>query len=293
MLRFSGAGASHVGHVREHNEDSGFVAAHIGLVADGVGGAAAGEIASATVASGVVEAAAAMAAAGAPAEVTGTLEQVLAAGTDRGRSGIRRAIQHDLTRLGMATTLTVLLCDGERVVLGHVGDSRAYRLRDGTLTQLSTDHTYVAHLVASGQLGRDAVARHPWRNVVLRSMDGDPADQGVDLVPVDALAGDRFLVCSDGLTDLVGDEDIAALLGAGTPAAATAALVDAALAAGGRDNVTCVVLDLVADHLPAGRGAGRVNGVADPGTVLGALAEPANVVDPGPTRIVRGPAATA
>ncbi|MDN4173883.1 protein phosphatase 2C domain-containing protein [Nocardioides sp. SOB77] len=273
MVRFSGAGVSDVGHVREHNEDSGFVASRVGLVADGVGGAAAGEIASATVAAAVVDAVLAHAGA--------TLEQTLQAGADRARSGIRRAIQHDLTRLGMATTLTVLLCDGERVVLGHVGDSRAYRLRGGTLTQLSTDHTYVAHLVASGQLGADAVARHPWRNVVLRSVDGDPADQGVDLAPVDAAPGDRFLVCSDGLTDMVPDPEVARLLAEGSPGEAAAGLTEAALAAGGRDNITCVVLDLVDD-------AGVVRD--EDGTRLGALADPVNVVDPGPVRIVRGPA---
>ncbi|MDN4163562.1 PP2C family protein-serine/threonine phosphatase [Nocardioides abyssi] len=271
---------SHVGHVREHNEDAGFVAPHVGLVADGVGGAAAGEIAAATVAAAVVEAATGML----PAAAPDTLEQVLAVGTDRGRSGIRRAIQHDLTRLGMATTLTVLLCDGSRVVLGHVGDSRAYRIRDGLLEQLSVDHTYVAHLVASGQLAREAASRHPWRNVVLRSVDGDPADAGVDLVPVDAAPGDRFLVCSDGLSDLVAEDELAALLGRGPADEAAQALLDAALAAGGRDNVTCVVLDLVDEQGPAPDGVG---------TVLGALTDPANVVDPGPVRIVQGPAATA
>jgi len=276
VLRFSGAGVSDTGLVRDHNEDSGFVAPRIGLVADGVGGAAAGEIASATVAAAVVEAA-----------LTGghePLEHILSLGTDRARSGVRRAIQHDLTRLGMATTLTVLLCDGARVLLGHVGDSRAYRLRGGTLEQLSSDHTYVAHLVASGQLGPEAVARHPWRNVVLRSVDGDPADRGVDLVPVEARTGDRFLLCSDGLTDMVPDDRIAALLDGG-PAAATAdALLQAALGAGGRDNVTCVVLDLV-----DGAGAGDLD---ESGKPLGALLEPGNVVDPGPVRIVPGPATT-
>lgn len=285
MLRFSGTGLSDVGHVREHNEDSGYVSGGLALVADGVGGAAAGEIASATVAAAVVSAveAAVGTADSAADHAASSLEQVLAVGTDLARSGIRRAIQHDLTRLGMATTLTALLCDGERVVLGHVGDSRAYRWRDGALEQVSTDHTYVAHLVATGQLGREAVARHPWRNVVLRSVDGDPADQGVDLVPIDAQVGDRFLLCSDGLTDLVADDVLAELLRDVSPAEAARALTDAALAAGGRDNVTCLVVDLV--DVDQKDGEGR------PGLPLGALEDPANVVDPGPVRIVRGPAA--
>ncbi|MTB86320.1 hypothetical protein GGQ24_18495 [Nocardioides sp. zg-578] len=270
MMWFSGAGATHTGHVRDHNEDSGFLAPCVGLVADGVGGAEAGEVASATVAAAVVGA---VLDAGAD-----TPERTLVLGADRARAGIRRAIQQDLTRLGMATTLTVLMCDGERVVLGHVGDSRAYRLRDGALAQLSTDHTYVAHLVATGQLGPEAVGRHPWRNVVLRSVDGDPADQGIDLVPVEAAVGDRFLVCSDGLTDLVPDEEVAALLGAGAPDEAAAALTEAALAAGGRDNVTVVVLDLVDGSVVEG------SLVEGPGTRLGALVDPVNVVDPGPVR---------
>lgn len=266
MLRFSGAGVSHVGHVREHNEDSGFVGPYVSLVADGVGGAAAGEVASATAAHAVVRAAL--------ARTTESSEQVLAVGTDRARAGIRRAIQRDLTRLGMATTLTVLLCDGERVLLGHVGDSRAYRLREGRLEQVSTDHTYVARFVASGKLSREAVARHPWRNVVLRSLDGDPADQGVDVVKVDARVGDRFLLCSDGLTDLVTDERTAEILVTAEPADAAAGLTEAALAAGGRDNVTCVVLDVVDGPQVVGDGA-----------LLGALQDRDNVVDPGGVRL--------
>lgn len=272
MLRFSGAGFSDVGHVRDHNEDAGFVGTTLGLVADGVGGAAAGEVASATVASAVVETV--LGPAGDPGHAR-TPEQVLVAGADRARAGIRRAIQRDLTRLGMATTLTVLLCDGERAVLGHVGDSRAYRLRSGVLEQLSTDHTYVAHLVESGQLAREAVPRHPWRNVVLRSVDGDPADQGLDLLPVRLRAGDRYLLCSDGLTDMVADEVIGEVLGRGDPDAAGTALVDHALAAGGRDNVTCVVLDVVEVDPAAAGPTGPADGVR-----LGALLDPANVVEP-------------
>lgn len=267
MLRFSGTGVSDVGHVREHNEDSGLVGPYVSLVADGVGGAAAGEVASATAAHAV--------AAAVLARTCEAPEQVVAAGVDLARAGIRRAIQRDLTRLGMATTLTVLVCDGERVVLGHVGDSRAYRLREGELAQLSVDHTYVAHLVESGQLDRRAVSRHPWRNVVLRSLDGDPAGREVDVVPVEARVGDRFLLCSDGLTDLVPDERICELLATGEPRSVAAALTEEALAAGGRDNVTCVVLDLVDGPLVVGDGA-----------VLGALLDPANVVEPGAVRLV-------
>ncbi len=107
----------------------------------------------------------------------------------------------------MATTLTALATDGTKVVLGHVGDSRGYLFRAGGLQQITTDHTYVQQLVASGQLDPAAVRRHPWRNVVLRSLHGGPleVDQAPDVVVLDLVPGDRLLLCSDGLTDLVDD----------------------------------------------------------------------------------------
>ena len=174
----------------------------------------------------------------------------------------------------MATTLTALVCDGDRVVLGHVGDSRAYLLRDGGLTQLSCDHTYVQRLVDNGQLDAISAWRHPWRNVVLRSIDGDPVAEGLDLVPVRVAVGDRLLLCSDGLTDLVPDPMVAELLTIADPHSAAAALVQAALAAGGKDNVTCVVLDVVDGPVVVGDGQ-----------LLGAIFDPSNVVDPGAIRV--------
>ncbi|WP_435746613.1 PP2C family protein-serine/threonine phosphatase [Nocardioides sp. SYSU DS0663] len=266
MLRFVGSGVSDVGLVRSNNEDSGFVGGGLCLVADGVGGAAAGEVASATAAQAFLDAV---------ASGVGDPEEVFARATDLARAGIRRAIQRDLSRLGMATTLTAVLSDGDRVVLGHVGDSRAYRLRGGTLVRLSTDHTYVAHLLESGQLRAGDLARHPWRNVVLRSLDGDPAEQEIDVVAVDVVVGDRLLLCSDGLSDLVSEERIAELLGGPRTDDAARLLLEEALAAGGRDNVTCVVVDVVEDREPpTGEDAVR----------LGALTDAANVVQGGALR---------
>lgn len=266
MLRFSGAGVSDVGRVRPHNEDSGFVGPYVALVADGVGGAAAGEIASATAAYAV--------SATALGHFLDLPELVLAEAERAARAAVRHGVQRDLNRLGMATTLTALICDGTRVVLGHVGDSRAYRLRDGVLTQLSTDHTYVQHLVDTGQLDRAAAGRHPWRNVVLRSVDGDPEGPGLDLTPVSARPGDRLLLCSDGLTDLVEDHRIAEVLRLSDPLSAAAVLTQSALAAGGRDNITCIVLDVVEGPLVVGDGQ-----------LLGALRDVANVVDPAAVRL--------
>jgi protein phosphatase len=252
--------------VRPHNEDSGFVGPYVALVADGVGGAAAGEIASATTAYAV--------SATVLAHGFAEPEHVITRAVDAAVANIRRGVQEDLNRLGMATTLSVLVCNGHRVVLGHIGDSRAYHLRNGTLTQVSKDHTYVQHLVDSGQLARDAVSRHPWRNVVLRSLDGDPEGPGVDLVPVPVVPGDRLLLCSDGLTDLVDDIRIAEVLGLQDSHSAAAVLTHSALLAGGRDNITCIVLDVVDGPVVVGDGE-----------LLGAVRDISNVVDPSAVRL--------
>jgi protein phosphatase len=261
MLRFSGAGVSHVGLVRPENEDSAFVGPYLAAVADGVGGAAAGEVASATATFALA------------ATVLGRFgeppEQLLLDGSEAAGAHVRRGVQTDLNRLGMATTLTAVVTDGERVVLGHVGDSRAYLLRDGALIQVSRDHTYVQDLVERGHLDEESVRRHPWRNVVLRSVDGDPVHEGLDLVPLDVEVGDRLLLCSDGLTDLVRDEAIADLLAVEDADAAAAACVESALAAGGRDNVTCVVVDVVDGP-----------SIVGDGQLLGAVREIGNIVDP-------------
>ncbi|HTW15474.1 MAG TPA: protein phosphatase 2C domain-containing protein [Nocardioides sp.] len=260
MLRFSGAGVSDVGRVRPHNEDSGFVGPYVALVADGVGGAAAGEVASATAAYAF--------SATALSHFLDPPELLLIQAADAAQASVRLGVQRDLSRLGMATTLTVLVCDGSRVVLGHVGDSRAYLWRDGELQQLSRDHTYVQHLVDAGQITAEAARRHPWRNVVLRSVDGDPDDPGLELTPVRTRAGDRLLLCSDGLTDLVDDGRIAEVLRLADPMSAAAVLTQSALVAGGGDNITCIVLDVVEGPLVVGDGQ-----------LLGAVRDAANIVD--------------
>ena len=268
MLRFSGAGVSEVGLVRPHNEDSAFQGPYVAVVADGVGGAAAGEVASATTAY-VVSAVALARFGDDPATV-------IRHGIREARSSLRAGVREDADRAGMATTLSVVVCDGARVVLGHVGDSRAYLLRGGELRQVSHDHTYVQHLIDSGQLRPDRAIGHPWRNVVLRSLDGGPdAETGQpDLIDLDIRLGDRLLLCSDGLTDLVDDTRICEVLGLRDPHSAAAVLTHSALIAGGKDNITCVVLDVVDGPVVVGDG-----------TLLGALRDPANVVDPAAVRL--------
>jgi len=272
VLRFSGTGVSDVGRVRPHNEDSAFVGPYVAVVADGVGGAAAGEIASATTAYA------------ASAVALGRLgerpEEVLQDAYVAAANGVRLGVQRDLDRLGMATTLTMVVTDGRHVSLGHVGDSRGYLLHDGVLRQITADHTYVQHLVDTGQLSPDARSTHPWRNVVLRSVDGDPEGGGLDVVRLDMVLGDRLLLCSDGLTDLVDDARIAAVMTTEDPESAAATLTQLALDAGGRDNITCVVLELIDGPRVVGDGK-----------VLGALANPWNVVDAAAVRLPRAQSA--
>jgi len=159
-------------------------------------------------------------------------------------------------------------------VLGHVGDSRAYLLRGGELRRITTDHTYVQHLIDTGRLSDEARATHPWRNVVLRSLDGDPEGSDPDVTRLDVRIGDRLMICSDGLTDLVDDARIAAVLRAQGPEEATAELTAAALAAGGKDNITCVVVDVIDG--PRVVGDGRL---------LGAVYDPRNIVDAAAVRL--------
>jgi PPM family protein phosphatase len=260
VLRFDAAGRSHVGLVRSNNEDAGFAGPYLSLVADGVGGAAAGEVASATAA--YVTSALAMTQRG--ADLLGLLARAVRSTQEQLRLGVAR----DPALAGMGTTLTALLTDGTLVALAHVGDSRAYLLRDGATAQLSHDHTFVQMLVDEGVLTRDEARRHPRRNLVVRAVDADQL-AAPDLTLVDVRLGDRLLVCSDGLSDLVDDDRLHRALVGGAPADAAARLVDEALRAGGTDNVTCVVADVVDGPR-----------VVSDGVHLGAFRDPYLVLDP-------------
>jgi serine/threonine protein phosphatase PrpC len=265
MLRFSGAGVSDVGRIRAHNEDSAFHGPYVAVVADGVGGAAAGEVASAT--------AAYVLAATALARFGDDPGDVLVRGVEGAHASLRAGVGADPGRTGMATTLTAVITDGSRVVLGHVGDSRAYLLRGDQLRQVSRDHTYVQHLVDTGELDPAQRPGHPWSNVVMRALDGGP-DPSLDLTDLEVRCGDRLLLCTDGLTDLVTDQRIAEVLRLADPHSAAAVLTHSALQAGGKDNITAVVLDVVDGPLVVGDGR-----------LLGALLDVGNVVDPGSARV--------
>jgi protein phosphatase len=264
VLHFAYGSASHVGLVREHNEDAGFAGPYLQLVADGVGGAAAGEVAAATTT--YVVTALAM---GRPDLDGATL---LAEAVATAHHELRRGTREDDTRHGMATTLTAVLVRDDRATLAHVGDSRAYLLRDGRFRRLSTDQTLVQMLVDRGDLQPDQVATHPFRNVVLRSVNDDrPVAPALD--ELDLVVGDRLLLCSDGLTDFVPEAEIVEALVVADAAEAARSQVDLALATGGRDNVTCLVADL--------RDGPEVK---TDGRLLGAMQDPRLVVDPAAVR---------
>ncbi|MDN5892524.1 MAG: protein phosphatase 2C domain-containing protein [Nocardioides sp.] len=267
MLRFSGVGVSDVGRVRDQNEDSAFLGPYLALVADGVGGAAAGEVASAT-ATHVVS-----------SHVMGQrlddIPDTFRRAVEAARDHIVAGVDADPRRAGMATTLTAVATNGRDVVMAHVGDSRAYRLTDGKLSQVSTDHTYVQQLVDHGRLDDEGARQHPWSNVVLRSLsstrgtasDASGGEGEVDITHIEVRPGDRMLICSDGLSDLIARDVIADVLGHDDPRTAASRLLACALEAGGKDNVTCLVFDVIDGRWVIGDGQ-----------LLGAVRDPANIV---------------
>jgi len=258
MLRISGTGESHVGLVRADNQDSAFVGPTCMLVADGVGGGAAGEVASATTAY-AVSATALQRAGEDPATV-------LRDGIALAHAQVSAGIVADPARAGMATTLTAVATDGKTFVLAHLGDSRGYIFRDGGLTRVTRDHTYVQDLIDEGRLDEDGSAEHPWRNVVMRTVNGE--DGVPDILALFLKPGDRILLATDGLTDMVDEAVIAESLATRSDDDAVSALVAAALGRGGRDNVTCVLATVVEG--PA---------ISADGILLGAVRDPRNVVD--------------
>jgi len=267
MLQFRFAAESDIGLVRDHNEDSAFAGPYLLAVADGVGGAAAGEVASATTTYVV----SALALAHPGTEPLGLLQSSI----EESRTQLAAGIEADPARRGMATTLTAILTDGLRFGLAHIGDTRAYLLRAGGLQPLTHDHTLVQAMVDTGRITPEEAAASPHRHIVLQAVDGDSVPTP-DLVWLDLREGDRLLLCSDGLTDLVADADIQRLLAVDSRRLAAFGLARAAIDAGGRDNVTCVVADLV-DAEP----------VVGTGLLVGAARDLGNVVDPASVRPVR------
>jgi protein phosphatase len=230
------------GRQRSANEDSYYVRAPIFVVADGMGGAQAGEVASKTAA----EAFDRDLPEGAP-------EPFLRATIEEANRRIHELAREDPDRAGMGTTITaaILNPESEEVGIGHVGDSRAYRLRGGKLERLTRDHSLVEEMRRKGQLTDAQAEDHPQRSIITRALGPEPEVE-VDVQTVPSAPGDVFLICSDGLTTMVPDERIARLLGgAGSMEAAVRGLVDEANRAGGRDNITALAFRLEDAAAPA------------------------------------------
>jgi PPM family protein phosphatase len=228
------AGRSDTGRKRRHNEDAFVLHPPLFAVADGMGGAQAGELASRLAAEAVAG----------EAGDTGGVERVTSLVQAANRRVYDRS-REDSAVSGMGTTLTVALVEDGVVTIGHVGDSRAYMLRDGALEQLTHDHSLVAELVRSGRLTPEEAEQHPQRSVITRALGTDP-DVDVDTYSVDARPGDLFLLCSDGLTSMVGDAAILRIVEQHRDDLDTAAreLIATANRGGGEDNITVVFFDI-------------------------------------------------
>jgi protein phosphatase len=223
------------GRRRRHNEDAYVCEPPLFAVADGMGGAQAGELASSLAAAALRDD---------TSEREGGEERVDELIQEANRRVYRRQSQ-DAAASGMGTTMTVALVEDGRVAIGHVGDSRAYLIRDRRLEQLTEDHSLVAELVRSGKLSPEEAEGHPQRSVITRALGTDP-DVDVDTFSVETKPGDLFLLCSDGLTSMVDDETILGEIERNRPnlAAAAKALVRAANKGGGEDNITVVFFEI-------------------------------------------------
>lgn len=235
---FHYAARSDVGMVRSNNEDSGYAGPRLLAMADGMGGHAGGDVASSTVIASLVELD--------DDAVSGRevsqklLDRIHAANTELGEQ-----VRDDPRLDGMGTTLIALLRSHDKVVLAHIGDSRAFLVRDGVVTQITKDHSFVQNLVDEGRISAADAQTHPQRSLVTRVLTGDAHDEP-DLVVRQGRIGDRYLICSDGLSDYVARDTIdEVLLGVPDPGECADRLVALALRAGAPDNVTVVVGDLV------------------------------------------------
>ncbi|MBO2457138.1 PP2C family protein-serine/threonine phosphatase [Actinomadura violacea] len=271
------AAGTDIGRRRRVNEDSAFAGPALLAVADGMGGHPHGDVASAAAITAVAD----PPAGGDPAAA-------LAAAVARASARLEELAAGDPELHGMGTTLTAMAWDGAGFAVAHIGDSRAYLLRGGALFQITRDHTMVQSLVDGGRITPDEAADHPRASLLVRALQSG-GDQRPDLFRQDAAPGDRYLLCSDGVSGFVPAGTIRDVLaGAARPAVAVARLIALADAAGGLDNITCVVADVVAGLPdpadPPGRApllVGAVAGAGGRGAAPGPTVGP-TVPDPSP-----------
>ncbi|KUJ67958.1 protein phosphatase [Streptomyces albus subsp. albus] len=276
-LRF--AAGSHKGMIREGNEDSGYAGPRLLAIADGMGGQAAGEVASSEVISTLVQL---------DDDVPGSdILTSLGSAVQRANDQLRLMVEEDPQLEGMGTTLTALLWTGQRLGLVHVGDSRAYLLRDGVLTQITQDHTWVQRLVDEGRITEEEANTHPQRSLLMRALgSGDHVEP--DLSIREVRAGDRYLICSDGLSGVVSHQTLEDTLASYQgPQETVQELIQLALRGGGPDNITCIVADVL-DVDDSETTAGQLT---DTPVIVGAVAE--NQVQLGDGRAAQTPAARA
>ncbi|WP_036225973.1 PP2C family serine/threonine-protein phosphatase [Marmoricola sp. URHB0036] len=235
------AALSDVGRVRRDNQDSGYAGPNLLVIADGVGGSARGDIASAATVDVLRKL-------DEPPgqDLQGDMLGGLAGAIHRSHDRIAGLVAENPEIEGTSTTVTAVIFDGTQIGVGHVGDSRGYLLRDGALSQLTTDHTFVQSLIDEGRITEDEARVHPHRNLILRAVDGVHEPEP-DVFTLEVAAGDRILLCSDGCSGVLSDDDLARFLADGTPDHVAVSLVSASLEAGSSDNVTVVVADVVDD----------------------------------------------
>lgn len=256
---------SEIGLVRKNNQDSGFVGRRLLLVADGMGGAAAGDLASAVAVDSIKEID------NDPQTPDSQPDETANASPSNPQSLLNNAILHanrriadlvsaDFTLEGMGTTVTAALLERDQLTLAHIGDSRAYLWRDRALEQLTHDHSWVQSLIDDGKISEAEAAVHPHRSLLLKVLNGHPASEP-DVTTLDLQAGDRLLFCSDGLCGFVDDDVLAAHLSLPDLNAVLAAMIESAHEAGGMDNITIILVEVGAED------AVGVTGLAEDGVV--------------------------
>ncbi|SEP12881.1 PP2C family protein-serine/threonine phosphatase [Trujillonella endophytica] len=269
------AARSDRGLVRGNNQDSVYAGPRLLAVADGMGGHAAGDVASKVVIAALEH----LDEDAPPSDMLQALRAAVFDGSEHLREVIRESPQLE----GMGTTLTAVLFAGGRLALCHVGDSRAYLVRDGELSQITHDDTFVQTLIDDGRITQEEANHHPQRSLLLRALNGQDVDP--DLSMREARAGDRYLLCSDGLSGVVSEETIATTLQEPDPQSCADRLIELALRSGGPDNITVIVADVIEDDgsgvliepvVDGAAGANIGQRAVDPGSAAGraALADP-------------------
>ena len=264
--RAKSAAVSHVGKIRSNNQDSGYAGAHLFIVADGMGGHAGGDVASALAIKHVTSV-------DRPFSSASEAEVALHGALISANSVLAETVFDHSELTGMGTTVSGFVLVGSDLAIAHIGDSRIYRLRDGSLTQITSDHTFVQRLVDSGRITVEEAAVHPRRSVLMRVLGDVDATPEIDTMVEKAEPGDRWLLCSDGLSSYVAEDRIAAALANGGDAEEVAErLIKESLDQGAPDNVTVVVVDIDGSGDSAHHPAVTVGSAAGPLAIEGDVA---------------------